>query len=132
MNKTVGALVVLSAAAGIAIGVLTSQTVSAQPKPMTRMELLNVDLEGLQRKRAHLYTVELAPGVLTPESLAPGALLSIRPGRLGIDGRRGGKLPSPYYREVRTTSTLRQTSLPNGMRAETPARTNRRKCSWCW
>ncbi len=76
MNKTVGALVVLSAAAGIAIGVLTSQTVSAQPKPITKIELLNVDLEGLQRKRAHMYTVELAPGVLTPSQWYPGHYLA--------------------------------------------------------
>jgi quercetin dioxygenase-like cupin family protein len=72
MIRTVSALVALSASAGIAIGVLVTQTVGAQPKPITRIELLNVDLEGLQGKEAHMYTVELAPGVLTPRHWHPG------------------------------------------------------------
>ena len=66
MNKAVSALVALSFSIGIAIGILTSQTVGAQPKPITRIELLNVELEGLQSKEGHVYTVELAPGVLIP------------------------------------------------------------------
>ncbi len=72
MNKKVGALVALSVSAGIAIGILVNQTVGAQPKPITRIELLNVDLEGLQGKEAHMYTVELAPGALTPRHWHPG------------------------------------------------------------
>lgn len=102
MNKTVSALVALSASAGIAIGIFANQTVGAQPKPITRMELLNFGLEGLQGKEAHMYTVELAPGVLTPRHWHPGhyfAYVLEGSGYMEEEGKAPIRLQpgSPYY-----------------------------------
>lgn len=72
MNKLVGATVALSAALGLAAGVLISEAVRAAENPITRTELLDVELTGLPGKVAHLYTIELAPDVLSPRHWHPG------------------------------------------------------------
>jgi uncharacterized cupin superfamily protein len=72
MRMRVGRSVFLAAVCGAAIGIAASQIVNAQSKPITRIELLNVELEGLNGKEGHMYTVELAPGVLTPRHWHPG------------------------------------------------------------
>jgi len=72
MTRALGSLVVLSMAAVLAAGLLLGRAATAQPAPITRIELLDIQPKGLQGKEAHLYTIELAPGVESPRHWHPG------------------------------------------------------------
>lgn len=69
------ALPVLATALGIVIGAAGAQAIAADKPQIARTELMNVDLAGLPGKIAHMYTVELAPGLMTPRHAHPGHYL---------------------------------------------------------
>jgi len=73
-NQTVGRLV-LATALGIAIGAAGQRAISSDKPPIARTELMNIDLADMPGKVAHMYTMELAPGLLTPRHSHPGHYL---------------------------------------------------------
>ena len=86
----------------MAVGILAGYTIGAQLAPATRTELLNVELEGLPGKEAHLYTIELAPGFASPRHWHPGhyfAYVVEGSGFVEEEGRARIPLPAgaPYY-----------------------------------
>jgi len=72
MTKGIAAMLSLTTALGFTVGVGVDRSVASQQKPVTINQLMNRDLEGVDGKVAHMYTVELAPGVLTPRHWHPG------------------------------------------------------------
>ena len=70
-NKTV-VMLVLALSLGIVIGAIGNHAVSSDKPPISRTELINAELVDQKDKVAHMYTVELAPGVLTPRHNHPG------------------------------------------------------------
>ena len=101
MKNTV-AMLALAAALGVAVGVIGSRAVGAQQKPITINQLINRDVDGVEGKVAHMYTVELAPGVLTPRHWHPGnyfAYVLEGSGFMEEDGRPPIPLTpgTPYY-----------------------------------
>lgn len=73
-NQASGRLV-LATALGMAIGALGQQAISSERPNSARTELMNVDLADLPGKVAHMYTMELAPGLMTPRHSHPGHYL---------------------------------------------------------
>ncbi len=77
-----------------------------------------------------MYTVELAPGVLTPRHWHPGHYFAYVLEGSGYMEEEGKRL-SHCSQEVRITSTQTRRSPRTGTPAEIPARPNRSKCSSC-
>ena len=69
--KTAGQLA-LATFLGIVIGAAASEVTRAEKPSVSRTELINADLADLKDKVAHMYIVELAPGVMTPRHRHPG------------------------------------------------------------
>lgn len=75
MDKT-SVLVALTFSCGIVVGALGNEPVSAQKSTVSRVELINADLAECPGKEVRLYTVELAPGAITPRHRHPGHYFS--------------------------------------------------------
>lgn len=73
-NQTIGRLV-LAAALGITFGAFGNQAISSEKPQIARTELMNIDLADMPGKVAHIYTMELAPGLMTPRHSHPGHYL---------------------------------------------------------
>jgi quercetin dioxygenase-like cupin family protein len=63
MKRTV-AMLILTLAVGIALGMVGSHVLHAQQEPIKRTVLLKTDLEGIEGKEAVLFLAELAPGAV--------------------------------------------------------------------
>jgi|APFre7841882724_1041349.scaffolds.fasta_scaffold02364_10 quercetin dioxygenase-like cupin family protein len=72
--QAIGRLV-LATAFGIAIGALGHQAIGSDKPKIARTELMNIDLSDMPGKIAHMYTMELAPGLMTPRHSHPGHYL---------------------------------------------------------
>ena len=73
-NQTIGRFV-LATTLGIAIGALGNQAISSEKPRIARTVLMNIDLADMPGKIAHMYTMELAPGLMTPRHSHPGHYL---------------------------------------------------------
>jgi len=73
-NQTIGRLI-LATALGIAIGAMGNQAISSEKRQIARTELMTIDLADMPGKIAHMYTMELAPGLMTPRHSHPGHYL---------------------------------------------------------
>lgn len=62
----------LALVAGIAVGVVGSQILNAQPAPVQRTVLQKVDLAGIEGKEGILYVAQLAPGAAAGKHSHPG------------------------------------------------------------
>lgn len=71
LKKTAGMLT-LAMSLGIVIGAIGNHAISSEKPQISRTELINADLVDMKDKVAHMYTTELAPGVLTPRHSHPG------------------------------------------------------------
>jgi quercetin dioxygenase-like cupin family protein len=58
------------------LGALGEHALSAQKITVSRVELINADLAEFPGTEACLYTVELAPGAITPRHRHPGHYFS--------------------------------------------------------
>lgn len=74
LNQTIGRFA-LATALGIAIGALGHQAISSDKPQIARTELMNIELADMPGKIAHMYTMELAPGLMTPRHSHPGHYL---------------------------------------------------------
>jgi quercetin dioxygenase-like cupin family protein len=72
MPKKTAGMLALATALGIVIGATGNQAISSGKPQIARTELINVDLADLPGKIARMYTVELAPGLMTPRHSHPG------------------------------------------------------------
>lgn len=71
LKKTAG-MFALATALGMVIGAAGHRAISSEKPQVARTELMNVDLADLPGKIAHMYIVELAPGLMTPRHSHPG------------------------------------------------------------
>jgi quercetin dioxygenase-like cupin family protein len=69
-------MLMLAFSCGILLGALGEHALSAQKSTVSRVELINADLAEFPGKEARLYTVELAPGAITPRHRHPGHYFS--------------------------------------------------------
>lgn len=72
MLKNTAVMLALATSVGFVMGVIGSQAISSEKPTISRTELINADLVELKDPVAHLYTTELAPGVMTPRHRHPG------------------------------------------------------------
>jgi quercetin dioxygenase-like cupin family protein len=75
MLKKTAVMLALATAPGMVIGAAGNQAIGSEKPQIARIELMNVDLADLPGKIAHMYTVELAPGLMTPRHSHPGHYL---------------------------------------------------------
>ena len=75
LNRT-SVMLMLAFSCGILVGALGEHAISAQKSTVSRVELINADLAEFPGKEARLYTVELAPGAITPRHRHPGHYFS--------------------------------------------------------
>jgi quercetin dioxygenase-like cupin family protein len=73
-KKTIG-MFTLATALGIAIGAAGQPAISSDKPQIARTELMNIELADMPGKIAHMYTMELAPGLMTPRHSHPGHYL---------------------------------------------------------
>jgi hypothetical protein len=64
---------------GIAIGVIGNQFLNAQPQPIKRTEVLKTDMAGMERKEAHMWVAEVAPGGAGDGMTQPGRIGRMTP-----------------------------------------------------
>ena len=72
MLKITAGTLALAASLGIVIGAVGNQALSSEKPLISRTDLIHADLIDSKDKVAHMYTVELAPGVMTPRHSHPG------------------------------------------------------------
>lgn len=75
MRKKTAGMPVLAIFLGIAIGAVGSQAISSAKPQIARTELMTIELADIPGKVAHVYTMELAPGLMTPRHRHPGHYL---------------------------------------------------------
>ena len=73
--KRTFAMLTLTLAVGIGLGVFGSHVIHAQPEPIKRTILLKSDLEGINGKEAVLFLAELSPGAAGGKHYHPGTEL---------------------------------------------------------
>lgn len=71
MKRTVGMLAV-TLAVGIALGVAGDRLLNAQPEPIKRTPMLQIDAPGLAGKELILYVADVAPGASSGKHWHPG------------------------------------------------------------
>jgi len=71
MKRTV-IIIVLTLGVGIAIGMLTAQSLVAQQAPVTRTTLQQKDIEGAPGKEVIMYVADLVPGGVAGRHFHPG------------------------------------------------------------
>jgi quercetin dioxygenase-like cupin family protein len=70
--KRMAGLLVVSLAVGIAMGMVGSHMLNAQPQPVTRTILQQHDLEGAAGNEVIMYRAEVAPGGMAGRHFHPG------------------------------------------------------------
>jgi quercetin dioxygenase-like cupin family protein len=84
--KRLAGLLVVTLAVGIAVGMLATQMLSAQPQPVTRTILQQQDLEGAAGREVIMYRAEVAPGGAAGRHYHPGPeLLYVLEGALLLE-----------------------------------------------
>ena len=71
MKRTV-MIVAAPLVVGIAIGVITTQALMAQPAPVTRTTLQQKDIEGAAGKEVIMYIADIIPGGVAGRHFHPG------------------------------------------------------------
>jgi quercetin dioxygenase-like cupin family protein len=71
MKRTV-MIVAATLVVGIAIGVITTQTLTAQQAPVTRTTLQQKDIEGAAGKEVIMYVADIVPGGVAGRHFHPG------------------------------------------------------------
>lgn len=70
--KRIAGLLGLTLAVGIAVGMLGSHVLNAQPQPVTRTILQQQDLEGAAGREVIMYRAEVIPGGAAGRHFHPG------------------------------------------------------------
>ena len=84
--KRMAIMFALTLAIGIAVGVIGTQVLIAQPQPVTRTILQQQALEGAAGREVVMYVVELVPGGMAGRHYHPGPeLLYVLEGALTLE-----------------------------------------------
>ena len=65
-------MLLLTLTTGIGLGVLGSQVIDAQQKPVRAVQLLKTDMEGMEGKEGIMVIAELEPGAKGAKTYHPG------------------------------------------------------------
>ena len=87
-------LMSLTLVVGIAAGIVTARTLSAQQPEIKRTELLRTELPGVEGKEAVVFMAEIPPGVVTGKHRHPGnELIYVLEGSYVLDVDGKGAIP---------------------------------------
>ena len=120
--KRMAGMLVLTLAVGIAVRIIGSHVLNAQPQPVTRTILQQQDLEGVTGKEVIMYRAEVVPGGAAGRHFHPGPeLVYVLEGTLILepDGQppmtlkagESAHMPATHIRNAKNTSATAPTKV---------------------